>query len=47
MKKEYIYPEIEVVELQINQQIMTGSPELGDEYNPNKPVLSPELDLDE
>ena len=45
MKKEYINPEIEVVELQITQQIMAGSPGLGGEYDPSKPILAPELDF--
>lgn len=47
MKKKYNNPEIEVVELQITQQIMAGSPGLGGEYDPSKPVLSPEYDFEE
>ena len=47
MKKEYINPEIEVVELQITQQIMAGSPGLGGEYDPSKPVFALEFELEE
>ena len=48
MKKTYINPELVVVELQITQQIMAGSPKLGDGYyDPNKPVFAPGMDLDD
>ena len=47
MKKIYNNPEIEVVELQMTQQIMAGSPGLGGNYDPSKPVLSPELELED
>ena len=47
MKKTYINPELEVVELQMSQQIMTGSPKLGGDYTTGKPVLAPEYDWDE
>ena len=48
MKKTYINPELEVVELQMTQQIMAGSPKLGDgNYDPSKPVFAPGMDLDD
>ena len=35
MKKEYKNPMIEVVKLQALNQMLAGSPQLGDEYNPS------------
>ena len=33
MKKEYMIPTIEVIKLQAMNQMLAGSPVLGDEYN--------------
>ncbi len=44
MKKEYINPELEVVEINA-PQLLAGSPDTnGGDYNPGDPVLSPGLD---
>ena len=43
MKKEYINPEMEVVNIQIRQQMLAGSPDAGDEYQDGDPVLSTEF----
>ena len=42
MKKEYINPEMEVVNIQIRQQMLAGSPEVDEEeeYKEGDPVLS-------
>ena len=47
MKKTYINPELVVVELQMTQQIMAGSPKLGDDWTTGKPVFAPGMDLDD
>ena len=46
MKKQYIYPKMEVVDLKITQQIMAGSPKLGGTYSGGT-VLAPEMDWDD
>ena len=46
MKKTYINPEMEIVEIQ-TPQILAGLPELGGNYNGTDPILSRDLDLDD
>jgi hypothetical protein len=42
-KKIYMSPETTVIEINMNQQILAGSPLLGGEYNGGT-VLSPSID---
>lgn len=45
MKKQYIIPQTEIVELNEEQQILAGSaPGLGGDYNDGDPVLAPSFD---
>ena len=50
MKKEYIYPEIEVVELKAQHQLLAGSPYSGDPTNPTPGdaggAAAPEFDFE-
>ena len=47
MKKIYFAPQIEVVEIEKNVQLLAGSnPQLGGEYGGGT-ILAPELELDE
>ena len=42
MKKIYLKPEMEIVEINVNQQILAGStPALGDDFTEGDPVLAP------
>ena len=47
MKKIYLNPKMEVVDLKITQQIMAGSPKLGGTYQEGGVILAPEMDWDE
>ena len=47
MKKIYNKPEMETLVIKSSQQLLAGSPGLGGEYDPSKPVLSPEYDFEE
>ena len=42
MKKIYLKPEMEIVKINVNQQILAGSaPTLGDDFTDGNPVLAP------
>lgn len=47
MKKTYFAPEMEIVDIKANQQLLAGSaPALGGDLEGGDPILSPELDED-
>ena len=42
MKKTYLKPEMEIVKINVNQQILAGSaPTLGEDFTDGDPVLAP------
>ena len=43
MKKEYINPEMKIVNIQIRQQMLAGSPNAGEKYQEGDLVLSTEF----
>lgn len=46
IKKEYINPEMEVVVLNTNQQLLAGSnTDKGEDYTPGDPIDAPELNM--
>ena len=48
MKKTYIIPELETMDLKINQQLLAGSnPPVGGSTNNKDDLLAPEFDFDE
>ena len=40
MKKEYMNPEMEIVDIKMNQQLLAGSPDLGTDPDPVDPGSS-------
>ena len=45
MKKTYFAPEMEIVDIKANQQLLAGSaPALGVNLDSSEPILSPEFD---
>ena len=46
MKKEYVNPEMEVVVVNTNQQLLAGSPSLGGDYG-GSDILAPGLEKPE
>lgn len=45
-KKEYIHPEMEVVEIKHQQQLLTGSLVITNgEFEPDDPILAPGMDV--
>ena len=48
MKKEYINPEMETMDLKINQQLLAGSnPPVGGSTNDPNDLLAPSYDFEE
>ena len=48
MKKQYIIPEVEVVEIKTNQLLMTSKMDvLGGELENSEDILAPEFEFDE
>ena len=46
MKKQYIEPNIEVVEIEVHQLLAGSKPDLGGEYGGGE-ILAPEFNIDE
>ena len=45
MKKQYFAPEMEIVDINVNQQLLAGStPVLGGDLEGGDPILAPEMD---
>ena len=48
MKKQYINPTIEIVDIKMDQHLLAGSvPGLGGDLTGSDPILAPELDSEE
>ena len=48
MKKIYLKPEMDIVEINVNQQVLTtSSPTLGGDYDGTDPVLAPMMGIDD
>ena len=47
MKKEYINPAMDIVQINATQQLLAGSVTLAGELGPTDPILSRELDVTE
>ena len=47
MKKEYINPAMDIVQINATQQLLAGSVTLAGELDPADPILSRELDVTE
>ena len=48
MKKQYINPTVEIIDIEIDQHLLAGSvPTLGGDLTGSDPILAPELDTDQ
>ena len=48
MKKQYINPTVEIIDIEMDQHLLAGSvPTLGGDLTGSDPILAPELDTDQ